>query len=561
MSSHRNGTGNGTMTRNGFLGKALTQDYRPRVVGGMLALDPDHRGLFSLNDIERMRRDPQIDFGLRILYAPMPSVKWEVKAASKEIAGFIDATLKKVWSQHLRQLLECLPYGRSGGELLYREDPETGRIEFDRLAPVHPLDLRPLTQDRELVGVSVQGVAHGNSGSISGRGNWLLMPRSLWIANEAEHGRFWGKSRLMQAWYPWKEKIGRHGAIDVRRLWYVKNAYRGGIMYHPSGTIQTAAGVYQTCQDYAREIIEKAETGGVLTLPSITDEKGNPLWRYEPPAINGEAAGIRDYAKDLDMEILVALGIPPEVVNAAASGSGWSGRSVPFLVYLTGEDLIAQQILTALDQQLIRPLVEVNFGKQATHQYQVTPISLVTSEMKEDATKGGQPGQGGQQQGGQEQQQGGGLEQLLAGLQGGEGSQDGQQQEQMSLVGAEPPDWLSGSGYAVGRPFRGRSGRWLARRYINGRVRVVPSRDPFQMPGGGGGQAIVRQEVTEQAQREAAMLGDALADGARAARMVLAMDASEAKSMMARLQERMGPERAGKALRAAREVLALAKGA
>ncbi len=366
-----------------FLGKPITRDYRPGIVGAS-ARGYDQRGFLSWGDVEYMKRDPQVAFGLRILYAPLPQVKWKVKAKSEEVAKYVDRTLQKVWTHHLHDLADCLCYGHAGGEVLWRHDEETDTIEFDRLKPVHSPDLRPLERCGEFAGVSVQGVSGGE-----GAPGHIFPPRSLWVVYDRIPGTLYGRGRMGPTWQPWQEKTARHGALDVRRLWFVKNVFRGGIIRHPPGEIETAPGVYQSCQDYARELVEKMEAGGVLTLPNVVDEHGNQLWTYEEPKVNGDLTGVREYAGDLDREILVALGIPPEVVDAADSGSGWSGRSVPFLVWLSSEDMIAWAIIQAVVNQVCRPGVAVNYGEQP---FEVEPVSLVPKAQMDDAAQAGDEG-------------------------------------------------------------------------------------------------------------------------------------------------------------------------
>lgn len=393
------------MKPSSFLGAPITRDYRPGLVGAS-SRTYDHRGVLTWGDVEAMKRDPQIAFGLRILYAPLPQVKWKVKAKDKAVAQYVDRIVRKVWTNHLPDLLDCLCYGHSGGEVIWKHDEQTDLIEFDRIDPVMSPDLRPLQCGRDLAGVAVQGLPEGDGGP-----GWIQAPRALWVVNEQIPGSLYGRSRLRSAWFPWQEKTGRHGALDVRRLWFVKNVFRGGIIRHPAGTIETAPGVWQSCQDYARELVEKMEAGGVLTLPNLTDENGNQLWTYEEPKVNGDLTGVRDYTGDLDLETLTALGIPPEVVQAADTGSGWSGRSVPFLVWLSSEDLIVASVIRAVVEQIARPGVCVNFGEQW---FEVEPESLVPKGMTDDAAQT----EGSQEQG-QEQAQGDGEDLLgtVGGLQ------------------------------------------------------------------------------------------------------------------------------------------------
>lgn len=357
---------------NGFLGPAKTAGYRPSVRGLPVAW-PDHRGLFRWDDVERMRRDPRVQLGLRVLKAPLYTVTWEVQADRPEVAEYVGRELRRIWERDLSRLLLLLDYGRTGGEVTWEQN-EQGQVVPAQLRHLYPFDVRPLEYAGELVGIEVGGWL--------GSGLRLGSPRFFYLVNEPEFNPFYGRSRLESAWEPWQEKRGRHGAVDARRLWYVKNAFRGGLLRHPEGTLDLGDGEVRSCKSYAEEVLEKFETGGILTLPNARDEQGSYLWEYTDPQANGDVAGVREYVRDLDAETSEGLGVLKEILEAADTGSGWAGRSVPFLVYLTGEDEIASNLIRTLDAQVLRRGVEVNFGGA---DYQILPKSLVPPAVEEQA--------------------------------------------------------------------------------------------------------------------------------------------------------------------------------
>lgn len=363
-----------------FLGPPRTAGYRPSLVAPMPLWSGRDPAWYSWTDVEVMRRDPQIQFGLRILRGPLATVTWEIPASSPEVAAWVDRTLRRIWTRYLNKVTAHLEYGSSGGESTWRYDRGTDLIELDELLDIHVLDMQPLQKRRKQVGVRVRGTGAEQTD--------LFAPRYWWVANEAEFGAYHGRARLSGAWIPWQEKTARHGARDVRRLWYVKNVMDGGSLYVPPGSTEVEQGVYKSNQDYGRELMEKALAGGVKVFPGATDEKGKRLWEYEAPKVNGELTGIHTLMEELDVEILVGLGIPPEVVQAADSGSGWSGRSVPFLVFLASEDQIADTTVQAIDKHVLRPGVAVNFGEDA--KYEIRLKSLVKQAEEEEAKKDGQ---------------------------------------------------------------------------------------------------------------------------------------------------------------------------
>jgi hypothetical protein len=126
--------------------------------------------------------------------------------------------------------------------------------------------------------------------------------------------------------------------------------------------------------DYAREIVEKAETGGVFAFPNTRDAQGNKLWEHEDPKPSGDITGVRDYVKDLSEEKWIGMGIPVEVIKATQTGA-WAGRTIPFLVFLSGMDTVAETILSAFDRCGLRHAVNFNFGEQAEYTIEMASLT------------------------------------------------------------------------------------------------------------------------------------------------------------------------------------------
>ena len=60
-----------------------------------------------------------------------------------------------------------------------------------------------------------------------------------------------------------------------------------------------------------------------------------------------------------------------EVVKASQTGSGYSGRSIPFLVVLSVCNNELVEIVKCVDQQVLRPLACLNFGGDPDYEISV----------------------------------------------------------------------------------------------------------------------------------------------------------------------------------------------
>lgn len=368
--------------------------YRPAMAGGQWAMDLlDGQPIFTWRWLESMRRDPQVQFGLRVLRAPLAQVRWKVRARDPRVARFVDTQCRRVWRKALGQITRMFEPGFAAGETVYRRD--RGLAAFDRLIDVHFRDAEPLEYSRGrgrglLAGVRVNHARDEGDGQVDLRAPW-----AFWCANEAEYGNLYGQSRLRGAFPAWREKRGKHGAVDSRKLYHHKCAFTGGSIRYPPGMTdmgdETTGPILVSNQDIAAEIMEKFENGGILILPNVRDKTtGEYLWQFEAGKYGGDAAGLLEYPRELDREILIGLGIPPEIVSAEVVG-GWAGRSVPLLVFLASLDESVHTILEAVERHILHHLVWCNFGRG--QRYEIEPQPLAKGAPAEAKDARGQLGQ------------------------------------------------------------------------------------------------------------------------------------------------------------------------
>ncbi|WP_020474899.1 phage portal protein family protein [Zavarzinella formosa] len=354
-----------------------TAGYRPH----LLSADRYRRALdghpwFTLREADAMRRDPQVTFALRILRAALYQVKVNIVADDKKVGQFVQQQFQKIWRSSLRQFLGFFEYGVSVGEISYATEKK--RVVFDRFDPVHPRDARPLEFARgkhrgQFCGIRVRGRM---ASDCKGGEFDLLAPHAFWFSGESEYGSYWSQPRMAGAYEPWLEKRGRHGAVQSRQLWFKKGAFSGGSIRYPVGRTSYDNGDGITSidnQDLARQIAEDVMAGAVMSLPSTMDKNGQFLWTYEPPKAGNEVRNILEYPQELDKEILVGMGIPPELVSAATVGSGYSGRAIPAQMFFSSCDEVVHLLVDAIDRQILRNLVVINFGRQCYH---ILPDSL-----------------------------------------------------------------------------------------------------------------------------------------------------------------------------------------
>jgi hypothetical protein len=204
----------------------------------------------------------------------------------------------------------------------------------------------------------------------------FLAPQALVCTFDAECSNPYGCALLARAYPAWFEKWMPGGAKRTLRLRMIKDAYIGDIFwYPPDRRFELPDGREITYRELAREIVESRASGGALTLPLIYDAQGNKLLDYTPPQGTSGYTQIFRWKADLDLEIWKALEVPPEIIQASSSGSGYSGRWIPFAVALSAVHQELAELIRCIDRDILRPIAHLNFGRQP--QYQIHPKSLV----------------------------------------------------------------------------------------------------------------------------------------------------------------------------------------
>ncbi len=367
-----------------------TRAYRPASAYpyGLAAAGLDGAPWFTWFDVPRMLRDPRVRFLERMWRSPFQRVKFKVTADDPRVAKYVGRTARKFWAGAVpRMLSRYFRYGfaAGGAEFVARR----GAVRLDAVRVVEAHDARPLQwasgPNKGLpAGFTAPGVAR------------VLAPHAVWFAGNAEASPWFDVPPIAGAFEPWAEKRGRNGAVASRRMWYWKNATRGGAIYHPPG--QSNIGTdenpqYRDNADLAREQLDYLQNGStaVYTNEVHPGMPGEYAWKYVPPESFPDRAGLREYPGDLDKEMAEGVGIPNEVLEAADVGSGWSGRMVPMLTWLGGVDEMAALLLSAFGGTL-RYAVTANFGRSAD--YEIETQSLAEQVQQQAAAgKGGGEGE------------------------------------------------------------------------------------------------------------------------------------------------------------------------
>jgi hypothetical protein len=346
---------------------------------------------FTLSTAELMRYDPQVRIGLGARNGLLMAAEVEVTGSDERTRAWVQQQWNALWHTAAHQLLRAKLYGFLPFEVVYRQatsGPFAGLIEVERLIDHHPRDARLLVQGDKIVGFTYEvedadfGVRNDEASLASLSQSELrnsqsfFAPKALVCTFDADCGNPYGCALLARAYPAWYEKWMPGGAKRTLRLRMIKDAYIGDIFwYPPDRRFELMNGKEVSFKELAREIVESRHSGGALTLPLVRDATGQKLVDYTPPQGVSGYTQIFRWKTDLDFEIWKALEVPPEIIQAQRSGSGFSGRWIPFAVALSAVHQELAELIRCLDRDILRPIAQFNFGRHA--QYEIRPRSLV----------------------------------------------------------------------------------------------------------------------------------------------------------------------------------------
>lgn len=301
------------------------------------------------------------------------------------VSQFVLAHVERYWQRGMPTMQEGYIYGWAPGEHIYKT--VNGMLVWSHLKGFHPHDGFVLTMNHQPVGLRINNIRDDESASGEDKSNvgnidlWFasdhIPAKAAWYPHRPRFNHFYGRSQLAGAWRPWRRLGWRDAVEQVIDAAIYRAGYKGPIVRHPPEDMQTArSGVPGTAEDgrgmprrsardVARQLVEWAKAGAGFTLSSgqySAAQGGGNKWDIEWPDHVMDVRPLIEAAKYLEDQIMLGIGVPPELVKAGGTGSGYSGRSIPREAFLDGQQRVADHMLQVFVDQVIKPLVLWNFG-------------------------------------------------------------------------------------------------------------------------------------------------------------------------------------------------------
>lgn len=368
--------------------------YRPQLPI-MSTRSAEVLGWYFFQDAEVMRIHPDIKLPLSYVMGPLHYGEWEIEASSYAAAVFAAKQLRWWWQNAFPDLQEeGYVYGWAAQELEYCE--EDGFWVMDRATTFNARDVTPMIlmdgQNRgNPVGVRVINLMGGKVDLWAWRDD--VPNKAIWYAHDPRSGERYGFSQIRPAWRHWRRLAGIDGIEEITDI----AAYRFGCgiveVLHPNEKVSAedsglpgygVNGVVHT-RDIAQFIERNLKSGAGVALPSetwptTTAGGGARKWEVNIKSFTTNIGQLGEHDDRVARKCSKAIEVPPELFEAAQTGSGYSGRAIPLQGFLVSQQKRFHRATRTAMQQAICPLVRWNFGSKAW--VKATPKPLTESVRK-----------------------------------------------------------------------------------------------------------------------------------------------------------------------------------
>lgn len=365
--------------------RALSAGYRSLSMAPAI-WNLDERPPLTLHMMELMEYDDILAIGLGVRDGILSHVEVEVEGGPPAIRDYVLDQWKRLWALASWKMLRHKITGYAGFELIY-EKGDCNRPQICEVRDFAPRDIRPLIYASRVVGLSINNLrSRQNDPAVyklpqeSKIG--LPSPKGLWLSHLARQGTFYGNTALRPSYAPWYEKWMRGGAVKLRQLRMVKDAWIGDVIKYPERKVINPDGTETGYREVAQNILDNRYSGSTIGVPSTRDASGNPEWEYIPPTTVQGATQIFEYTDKLDEAILNGVQTPREVIKAVEGGiGGVGGRSIPLIALFATLQREVDDLLRQVDDQVLRNLVRLGFHTEPKYKLRAKPLIETMTKM------------------------------------------------------------------------------------------------------------------------------------------------------------------------------------
>ena len=308
---------------------------------------------------KRMRLDPQIALGLAAVKAPVMNVTrdgaWWIDGKSDEVRSVVTELLRPVLRPLVRSCLNAVEFGHQAHEKVWELRPLGGAMYY---AYKKLKDLEPGTFE---LFADEQGRYAGLQQPHMDRP--IPATKTFVMTLNKEWGNLYDRGRLDACYEPWYWSSVIYMFANryfERKADPVVKAYGP-----PEMRLNPATGAEEHTLDSLNSTLASLRSSGSITLPDERDEHGNRRWDVEYLLDDQRGEMFRSYIEHLDAKKLRALFVPERSLTQDGSVGSQAAARQYADTFLLMEAGLLQDIVGHVNEFVVRPLVEANFGPAA----------------------------------------------------------------------------------------------------------------------------------------------------------------------------------------------------
>ncbi len=318
-----------------------------------------------------MRCNPTVALAFAALTCPIKAAPWPVEVdddVPDDQTTFIKSEVARMKVPLMTEMVRGIYYGFQSFEKIW--GVVDGYMTVERCKPLLP-DLTDALVDE-----------HGNLIGLRNKTIELDLDKIVWFTYDGEAGNVYGRSIFenirVDAYTPWKDGVKKLGA------YITKNAGIIPMAHYPVGQSRNRDGVLKDNWEIARDLLNHLVSGSGVIVPTIFPGWGEEAlksgadidkimsWRLD--FLETRAGAGSEMSESLQhFEALIVRGLlqPEKSLLEGQSGTR-AEAAVHTDVALCSSDEMHKLIVKCIQEQIVNPIVEANFGPD-----QVSKIRLV----------------------------------------------------------------------------------------------------------------------------------------------------------------------------------------
>lgn len=348
-----------------------TNYYIAKTLRSIGYYDPDRR---SWPIIKRMRRYPQIQFGLNLIKWAVLSTPRSILSSSDnpDVKNFITTHfVKSHLNRVLRVNLAALDYGFSPAEVRWGLDPTitdfspVGAYTIQEMRDPDPEYCYPVIDEYGDYEGFVQKQASGKDIEVD-------PDASTWFTFIQEHGRWFGVPWTDACYDAWYKAV-------LMMTWMAQEAERFGgpfteVRYPVKEPAEDPANA--TNLSRAESIGKNTRTNSYVALPNSRDAKGDFVWDVTRKVDHATGRDWIEKLNWLQIQMFRGLGIPDLVATQTEIGARSLGETHQSILYM-GFDALNEILDRFITEHLLKKYTAYNIPEPPS-------VELVSEKLQDD---------------------------------------------------------------------------------------------------------------------------------------------------------------------------------